>query len=76
MTVELLFDPPGHRRLPINDDELVDRALAVQSLAGRVTFDTGQASRARAAGLQVVKRKPEPSRQELQEGRDAAGQKA
>ncbi len=35
VTVEILPDPPGHRRLPINDDELIDRALAVQALAGR-----------------------------------------
>ncbi len=63
VTVELLFDPPGHVRLPINDDEIVDRALAVQPLAGRqlkvLTYDTGQATRARVAGLQDIKlRKP------------------
>jgi hypothetical protein len=28
MTVEVLLDPPGHARLPINDDEIIDRALA------------------------------------------------
>ena len=33
VTIELLFDPPGHIRLPINDDEIIDRALAVESLA-------------------------------------------
>ncbi|MDQ3578647.1 MAG: PIN domain-containing protein [Actinomycetota bacterium] len=27
VTLELLFDPPGHERLPINDDEIIDRAL-------------------------------------------------
>jgi len=57
--VELLFDPPGHVRLPINDDEIVDRALAVEPLAGRkvtlLTYDTGQSTRARNVGLQVVK---------------------
>jgi hypothetical protein len=46
VTVELLFDPPGHVRLPINDDEIVDRALAVEPLAGRkvtlLTYDTGR----------------------------------
>lgn len=70
VTMELLFDPPGHTRLPINDDEIIDRALAVQSLAGHpvtlLTYDTGQSTRARAAGLRVVKRRddagegPEP----------------
>jgi rRNA-processing protein FCF1 len=57
--VELLFDPPGHVRLPINDDEIIDRALAIEPLADRkvtlLTYDTGQSTRARNAGLQVVK---------------------
>lgn len=59
VSVEVLYDPPGHVRLPINDDEIVDRAVAVQLLAGRsvrlLTYDTGQAMRARAAGLHVIK---------------------
>lgn len=61
ITVELLFDPPGHVRLPINDDEIVDRALAIQPLTGGrvvlVTYDTGQSTRGRAFGLDVVKLK-------------------
>jgi hypothetical protein len=67
---EIVLDPAGHVRLPINDDELIDRTLAIQDLAGRpvtlVTYDTGQSTRARAAGLFVIKlTKPigdEPSR--------------
>ncbi|MFC8671530.1 PIN domain-containing protein [Streptomyces griseorubiginosus] len=59
VTAQLLFDPPGHVRLPINDDEIVDRALAVKPLSGRevtlLTYDTGQATRARVAGLRDVK---------------------
>ena len=59
VTMELLFDPPGHIRLPINDDEIVDRALAVQILGERpvtlLTYDTGMSTRARNAGLRVVK---------------------
>lgn len=59
VTMELLFDPPGHVRLPINDDEIVDRAVSVQVLAGRdvtlVTYDTGMSTRARNAGLKVGK---------------------
>ena len=57
--LDLLFDPPSHVRLPISDDEIVDRALAAQGLAGTpvtlLTFDTGQAMRAREAGLRVHK---------------------
>ena len=56
---ELVFDPSGHVRLPIDDDEIIDRALAIEPLAdGKVTlltYDTGQFTRARNAGLQVVK---------------------
>ena len=71
VSAEIVFDPPGHVRLPINDDELVDRTLAIQSLAARtvtlLTFDTHQSTRARAAGLTVIKlTKPigdEPNRQ-------------
>lgn len=59
ITIELLFDPPGHVRLPINDDEIVDRALAVKARAGRevslLTYDTGQATRGRFAGLDAKK---------------------
>ena len=59
ITIELLFDPPGHVRLPINDDEIIDRALAVEPLAARkvtlLTYDTGQATRARMTGLPVLK---------------------
>lgn len=59
MILDLLFDPPGHARPPINDDEIIDRALAAQALAGTaltlLTFDTSQAARARNAGLQVSK---------------------
>ncbi|MEU5335569.1 PIN domain-containing protein [Streptomyces asoensis] len=62
VSVEVLYDPPAHTRLPINDDEIVDRAVTVQLLAGRpvrlITYDTGQAMRARAAGLDVVKLRP------------------
>lgn len=57
--VDILFDPPCHERLPINDDEIIDRALAGQGLAGAritlLTFDTSQAARARNAGLTVNK---------------------
>ncbi len=57
--LDVLFDPQGHARLPINDDEIIDRVLAAQAMAGipvpLVTFDTNQQTRARHAGLQVIK---------------------
>jgi hypothetical protein len=57
--MDILYDPPRHERLPINDDEIIDRALAAQSTAGSpvtlLTYDTGQAARARHAGLAVNK---------------------
>lgn len=57
--IELLFDSPGHVRLPDEDDEIIDRALSVEPLANRkvmlLTYDTGQSMRARHAGLQAVK---------------------
>ena len=59
VTTELIFDPPGHVRLPINDDEIIDQAMAIQPLAERdgtlLTYDTGQSTRARVAGLPVRK---------------------
>lgn len=59
VTLELVFDPQGHVRLPINDDEIVDRAAAIQALVGRdvtmLTYDTSQAMRGRRAGLKVEK---------------------
>ena len=57
--MEILYDPPGHIRLPVNDDEIIDRTLAARPLAGKpvtlVTFDTGQAFRARHEELPVMK---------------------
>jgi PIN domain-containing protein len=59
VSIEIVFDPPGHSRLPIPDDEIVDRALVCQTLAHRsltlFTYDTGQAFRARMVGLEVEK---------------------
>jgi hypothetical protein len=59
VTLEILFDPTGHTRLPITDDEIIDRAVSLEPLAGRpitlVTYDTGQSMRGRAAGLKVMK---------------------
>jgi hypothetical protein len=57
--LDLLLDPHGHARLPNADDEIIDRAASVQRVAGHgvvfATYDTSQAFRARAAGLQVRK---------------------
>ncbi|MGW2169237.1 PIN domain-containing protein [Streptomyces sp. NPDC001705] len=59
VNLEIVLDQPGHVRLPITDDEIIDRAVAVQRLAARevrlLTCDTGQHTRGRAAGLKVTK---------------------
>lgn len=59
VNMEVVLDQPGHVRLPITDDEIIDRTVAIQALAARevrlLTCDTGQHTRGRAAGLQVTK---------------------
>ncbi|GAA4799455.1 hypothetical protein GCM10023220_29520 [Streptomyces ziwulingensis] len=59
VNLEIVLDQPGHVRLPIADDEIIDRAVAIQALAARdvrlLTCDTGQHTRGRAAGLTVTK---------------------
>jgi rRNA-processing protein FCF1 len=68
--VEVLPDPPGHVRLPDEDDEIVDRALALSVVAAGpvqlVTYDTGMALRAKIAGVPYRKLRkalgPEPDR--------------
>lgn len=68
LTVEIVFDPPEHSRLPIMDEEIIDRALALQEVAGRevtlVTYDTSQSTRARARGLTTIKLKRDEWEQE------------
>ena len=59
ITIELLLDPPGHTRMSITDDEIIDRISAVASLVESeitlLTCDTGMAMRARAVGLPARK---------------------
>jgi hypothetical protein len=59
VTIEILLDPPGHVRLPINDDEIIDRAAVIKVMSGRevvlLTYDTGHATRGRVADLDVRK---------------------
>ncbi|MFC8440355.1 hypothetical protein ACFUJT_19490 [Streptomyces griseoincarnatus] len=31
VNVEIVLDPPGHARLPIPDDEIIDRAVAISA---------------------------------------------
>jgi hypothetical protein len=75
VTIEMVFDAPGHVRLPINDDEIIDRALVIQPLAGRevtlLTYDTGQSTRARSVGLRVHKLTP-PDRRRADAARQSA----
>jgi hypothetical protein len=64
VTLQIAFDPPGHQRLPINDDEIIDGCQACKAFAGQVTmitYDTGQSMRARAAGLEAIKLAPAPN---------------
>jgi hypothetical protein len=69
VSVEVFFDPPGHRRLPINDDDIINRALAIQAEAERDvtfwTFDTSQSTRAKFRGLTVQKFKKDLGRVSL-----------
>lgn len=57
MSLHLWLEPSGHQRLRDPDLELIDRCVALQIEANRdvtlVTFDTGMALRATAAGLSV-----------------------
>ncbi|WP_331740616.1 PIN domain-containing protein (plasmid) [Streptomyces cyaneofuscatus] len=57
--VEVLPDPPGHVRLPDEDDEIVDRAFSLHLVAAGpvtlVTYDTGMALRAKVAGMPCMK---------------------
>jgi hypothetical protein len=59
ITIELLLDPPGHTRMSITDDEIIDRISAVASLVESeitlLTCDTGMAMRARVVGLPARK---------------------
>lgn len=72
VTVEIVFDPPDHVRLPVDDDEIIDRALAIQTTIGRpirfLTYDTGQSTRARAVGLDVMKLEQPPDGEESTRG--------
>jgi hypothetical protein len=71
--VEVFFDPAGHRRLPINDDELIARTLAIQAESGKpvtfLTFDTAQSTRAKFAGLNVRKFSQDPGPEPSTEGK-------
>lgn len=64
VTLEIVFDPPGHLRNPDPDTEMVERLVAVQALSARpvtlLTYDTGQSMLGRAAGLEVIKLRKEP----------------
>jgi len=68
--LDRILDPNGHgrtrthHRAPINDDEIVTRAIATRRALGRhinfVTHDTAQALRERNAGLDVTKLRIDP----------------
>jgi len=80
VTMELLFDPPDHERLPDNDAEIVDRALAVQILSGRevtmVTYDKSMALRARHQGLKDLWLPHPPAPQPTGQVQNSRGRRA
>lgn len=58
VTIQLLFDPLSHLRLPNNDDELIERAVVLRDFLGHphrqvffLTHDASAAFRAATAGL-------------------------
>jgi predicted ribonuclease YlaK len=59
VTVEILLDNPSHVRLPVNDAEIIDRAVYLRSLfpeSRRVILVSGDVSmqfRAEGAGLET-----------------------
>lgn len=59
LSMEIVLDQPGHIRLPLADDEIIDRAVAIQALSGSrvrlLTCDTSQHTRGCAVGLTVTK---------------------
>lgn len=59
VAIQVMLDNPRHLRLPRPDDELIDRAVALHAFVGRdvyfVTYDTGAALRATAAGLKTLR---------------------
>ena len=61
LAIEVVPDPPGRLRLPVADDEIVDRAAYFERLAGRKvvisTLDTGMTMRCR--NLRIESRTPE-----------------
>ena len=68
VTIQLVFDPYGHVRLPISDEELIERALALRDFIGippkqafLLTYDSGAAFRAEHAGM-MPRLLPKPQR--------------
>jgi hypothetical protein len=69
--VHLLMDDPGHVRLPIEDDEIVERALYLDAVStgtrgsvGVACMDTGMDLRVRVKGLTsylIPDRRPDPA---------------
>ncbi len=66
VTIQVLLDPRGHRRLPNNDAEIIERALFLDRLAsGRLvvmTSDNGMDLRATGLALTVVDYPLEPTK--------------
>jgi hypothetical protein len=77
LTVEVLFDPPGHARLPIVDDEIIARAQAVEPLAGRrnpTDMRHESVVSGTLVGLKVVKARRKNQETELKTADEAESQ--
>jgi hypothetical protein len=70
ITIVYLPDPPGHRRLPIADDEIIRRTCTLVPLTkgniGLITYDAGMALRSELVDLDTIRlvdpveKEPEP----------------
>ncbi|MEV7990327.1 PIN domain-containing protein [Micromonospora sp. NPDC085948] len=73
LKLDVLFDSPGHIRQSRADDEIIDRAVVLQTLASRpvhlVTYDTGMAMRALNSGLRDIKLQQEPENDQVKQSR-------
>lgn len=58
VTVEVFLDDPWHVRRPVNDDEIIERAQAIEAITGKAALlaagDHAMLYRAAAAGLNAV----------------------
>jgi PIN domain len=78
VTMQILMDPPGHRRVPNHDQEILRRVETLTTLSGvsavLVSGDYGMQLRAEARGIRCEALPDEPRLPAAQPGRLAKGQ--